>query len=177
MDKGKIKHSKNFSEIEKTLLKEIVLKYPTIENKQHDSGTENNKKNAWTAILNEFNSNEKVANRTLQQLQVLWKNIKINFKKTTAVACRERFKTGGGPPVRPETDDLGDLLTGIIKSQQPLEGIPDDDHLDSAEEDYLILAQILEGPGQSQEDQPAAASSSQQQPVSLTLAAGQGGKG
>ncbi|KAJ8406669.1 hypothetical protein AAFF_G00295850 [Aldrovandia affinis] len=77
-------------------------------------------------------------------------------------------------------DELGDLLTGIIESQQPLEGIPDYDHLDSAEEDGLILTQILEGPGQSQEDQPTtspAAASSQQQPVSLTQAAGQGGKG
>ncbi|KAK7175679.1 hypothetical protein R3I93_000059 [Phoxinus phoxinus] len=37
------------------------------------------------------------------------------------------------PPERPETDDLGDLLTSIIDSQQPLEGIPDDDHLDSSD--------------------------------------------
>ncbi|CAB1313593.1 unnamed protein product [Coregonus sp. 'balchen'] len=35
--------------------------------------------------------------------------------------------------VRPETDELGDLLTGFIDSQQPLEGIPDDDHLDSSD--------------------------------------------
>ncbi|CAB1312195.1 unnamed protein product, partial [Coregonus sp. 'balchen'] len=34
---------------------------------------------------------------------------------------------------RPETDELGDLLTGIIDSQQPLDGIPDDDHLDSSD--------------------------------------------
>lgn len=54
------------------------------------------------------------------------------MKKTTTIARRECFKTGGGPPVTPETDELGDLLTGIIESQQPLEGIPDDDHLDSS---------------------------------------------
>lgn len=59
--------------------------------------------------------------------------MKINLKKTNAVARRERFKTGGGPPERPETDDLGHLLTSIIDSQQPLEGIPDDDHLDSSD--------------------------------------------
>ncbi|CAB1313479.1 unnamed protein product, partial [Coregonus sp. 'balchen'] len=31
------------------------------------------------------------------------------------------------------TDELGDLLTGIIATQQPLEVIPDDDHLDSSD--------------------------------------------
>ncbi|XP_045929983.1 myb/SANT-like DNA-binding domain-containing protein 3 [Micropterus dolomieu] len=124
MDKGKRQRSKNFSDFERTLLKQIVSNYPIIENKQHDSATENKKKNAWTSICNEFNSNEKVSNRTLQQLQILWKNLKMNLKKTNAVARRERFKTGGGPPERPETDDLGDLLTSIIDNQQPLE----DDH-------------------------------------------------
>ncbi|KAF4087740.1 hypothetical protein AMELA_G00074130 [Ameiurus melas] len=46
---------------------------------------------------------------------------------------RERFKTGGGLPGRPETDDLGDLLTVLINTQQPLESILDDDHLDSSD--------------------------------------------
>ncbi|KAJ8403468.1 hypothetical protein AAFF_G00352400 [Aldrovandia affinis] len=69
-------------------------------------------------------------------------------------------------------DEFGDLLTGIIESQQPLEGIPDDDHLGSAEEDDLILTQILEGLGESQEDQPKtspAAASSQQQPTAASV--------
>ena len=70
MDKGKRQRSKNFSDFERTLLKQIVLNHPIIENKQHDSATENKKKTAWTSICNEFNSNEKVSNRTLQQLQV-----------------------------------------------------------------------------------------------------------
>ncbi|CAB1340204.1 unnamed protein product [Coregonus sp. 'balchen'] len=35
--------------------------------------------------------------------------------------------------VRSATDELGDLLTGIIDSQQPLEGIPDDDLLDCSD--------------------------------------------
>ncbi|XDV52062.1 hypothetical protein PO909_020840 [Leuciscus waleckii] len=143
MDKGRRKRSKNFSEFEKTLFKQIVSNYPVIENKQHDSGTENKKKKAWISILNEFNSNEKVTKRTLQQVQVLWKNIKINLKKTTAATRQERFKTGGGLPVPPDTEELGDLLAGIIESQQPLEGIPDDDHLDSS--DDLILTQDLGG--------------------------------
>lgn len=60
------------------------------------------------------------------------KHNKMQIKKTTAIARRERFKTGGGPPIRPQRDGLRDLLTVIIENQQPLEGIPDDDHLDSS---------------------------------------------
>ena len=69
----------------------------------------------------------------LYSVQVLWKNIKINLKKTAAEARRERFKTGGGPANK-DTDQLDDLLTGIMENQQPLENIPDDDHLDSSDE-------------------------------------------
>ncbi|KAA0722971.1 hypothetical protein E1301_Tti015643 [Triplophysa tibetana] len=137
MDKGQRKRSKNFSEFEKTLFKQILSNNPVIENKQHDSGTENKKKKAWISILNEFNSNEKVTKRTLQQVQ--------------------RFKTGGGLPVPPDTEELGDLLAGIIESQQPLEGIPDDDHLDSS------------GNSQDAQMNPAAASTNMQQhPVSCS---------
>jgi flagellar basal body-associated protein FliL len=39
--------------------KRIVAKYPIIENKQHDSATENKKNNAWTTICNEFKTNLK----------------------------------------------------------------------------------------------------------------------
>ncbi|CDQ94704.1 unnamed protein product [Oncorhynchus mykiss] len=81
-------------------------------------------------ICNELNANEKANKR---MLRVLWKNIKIDLKKTIAVARRESFKTGGRLPLRPETNELGDLMTVIIDSQQPLEGISDDDHLDSSD--------------------------------------------
>ncbi|KAL1276360.1 hypothetical protein QQF64_035983 [Cirrhinus molitorella] len=43
--------------------------------------------------------------------------------------------TGGGPPNKDKTDELSDLLSGIIQHQQPLEGIPDDDHLNSSDEE------------------------------------------
>lgn len=61
----------------------------------------------------------------------MWKNIKINLKKTAAEARRERFKTGGGPANK-DCDELDELLTGIMESQQPLESIPDD--LDSSDD-------------------------------------------
>ncbi|CAB1332578.1 unnamed protein product, partial [Coregonus sp. 'balchen'] len=65
---------------------------------------------------------------------VLWKNI-IYLKKTNAVARRKSFKTGDGPPLRPETDELGDLLTGIIDSQHPLEEADDHHSLDGIRQD------------------------------------------
>ncbi|KAA0722993.1 hypothetical protein E1301_Tti023402 [Triplophysa tibetana] len=110
-------------------------------------------------------------------------------EKTTAATRQERFKTGGGLPVPPDTEELGDLLAGIIENQQPLEGIPDDDHLDSS--DDLILTQDLGGTRNSQDakkgiqQQPAPTCSNIQSPAvalvsiqqSLIQAAGQEGKG
>ncbi|CAB1343172.1 unnamed protein product [Coregonus sp. 'balchen'] len=43
------------------------------------------------------------------------------------------FLTGIIDSQQPLEDELGDFLTGIIDSQQPLEGIPDDDNLDSSD--------------------------------------------
>lgn len=62
--------SKNFTEHEKTLLKQIVSRYPVIEDKQHTSSAESKKRNAWKSINNEFNANEHTSTRTLPQLQV-----------------------------------------------------------------------------------------------------------
>lgn len=62
--------SKNFSEFEKTLLKQIVASNPIIESKNHTAATEQKKKNTWAAICIEYNANENVTKRTVQQLQV-----------------------------------------------------------------------------------------------------------
>lgn len=71
-------------------------------------------------------------------LQTLWKNIKITLKKQSAEARRKRFTTGGGPPKDHQTDEFSDVLSGMIEDQQPLDGIPDDDHLDSANEELSL---------------------------------------
>ena len=72
------------------------------------------------------------------------------MKKRNAEARRERFTTGGGPPPsKDKTDELADLLTGIMEDQQPLDGIPDDDHLDSGHEElstngkYTIESELV----------------------------------
>lgn len=66
-------------------------------------------------------------------IQVLWTNIKKNLKKTVAETWRERFKTAEGPANK-DTEQLSELLTGIIENQQPLANISYNGHLDSSDE-------------------------------------------
>ncbi|KAK2905496.1 hypothetical protein Q8A67_007295 [Cirrhinus molitorella] len=70
-----------------------------------------------------------------RDVQTLWKNLKLALKRQNAEIRRQRFTTGDGPPNKDKTDELSDLLTGIIQHQQPLEVIPDDDHLNSSDEE------------------------------------------
>ena len=68
MAEAKRIRSKNYSEHEKILLKQIVSNHPVIESKIHTAAIELKKKSAWTAIGNKFNANEEVTTRTVQQL-------------------------------------------------------------------------------------------------------------
>ena len=67
---GKRKRSKNYTEYEKTLLKQIVGTHAVIESKGHSAAIEQRKRSAWAAICSEFNANENVTTRAVQQLQV-----------------------------------------------------------------------------------------------------------
>ena len=53
--------------------------------------------------------------------------MKLETKKENARERKEKFKTGGGPPVT-STNSLADSL---LENQQPLTGVLDDNHLDS----------------------------------------------
>jgi len=57
MEIEKRERSKNFSEHEKSLLKQIGSRHPDIEDKRQTSAVESKKRNAWTSIYNEFNAN------------------------------------------------------------------------------------------------------------------------
>lgn len=46
----------------------------------------------------------------------------IRFEKKGMQRPEER------PPNEDKTEEFADLLTGIMEDQQPLDGIPDDDH-------------------------------------------------
>lgn len=47
---------------------------------------------------------------------------------------RERFTTGGGSQTNSETDELSDVLSGIVEHLQPLDGALDNEHLDNSDE-------------------------------------------
>lgn len=70
MAETKRTRSKNYTEYEKTLLKQIVGNHAVIESKGHTAAIEHKKRSAWAAICSEFNANENVTTRTVQQLQV-----------------------------------------------------------------------------------------------------------
>ena len=63
-------HSKNYTEYEKTLLKQIMGNHAVIESKGHTAATEHKQRSAWAAIYSEFNANENVTTRAVHQLQV-----------------------------------------------------------------------------------------------------------
>ena len=70
MAEAKRTRSKNYTEYEKTLLKQIVGNHAVIESKGHSAAIEQRKRSAWAAICSEFNANVNVTTRALQQLQV-----------------------------------------------------------------------------------------------------------
>ena len=63
-------------------------------------------------------------------LQNMWTRIKANAKNELAEERRQRFKTGGGT-YGAETSAATNLVAGVCQSQTPLDGIPDNDHVNS----------------------------------------------
>jgi len=59
-----------------------------------------------------------------------------------ATERREKFQTGGGPPRAERPSTTADAVRSIIDQQMPLEGIDDDDHLDSGTF-YISCTHIL----------------------------------
>jgi Myb/SANT-like DNA-binding domain len=69
--------SKNFSEVEKNCLFEIIIKYKQIiENNLTDGMTQAEKNLAWQKIAQEFNSTSQTGPRSASQLHALYNNLK-----------------------------------------------------------------------------------------------------
>ncbi|KAI2650242.1 Urea transporter 2 [Labeo rohita] len=85
-------------------------------------------------------------------------------------ARRERFKTGGGPANK-DCDVLDELLTGILENQQPLENIPDDDHLDSSD-DGSHAPILREGQNRTEELESSLPSTSSEARVAMSASTG-----
>ena len=76
MAEAKIICSKNYSEYEEMLLKQMLSNHPVIESKNHITATEQKKRSGWAAICSEFNANENVTTRGAQ-LQVRYLHLSV----------------------------------------------------------------------------------------------------
>ncbi|KAH6922346.1 hypothetical protein HPB50_013366 [Hyalomma asiaticum] len=99
-----------FSEEEKDLVQDLVLKHKTvIENKRTDAISINAKAKAWEKLCTEFNSRPFVRPRDVKQLKKLWDNMKQRWKREKAKQIRDVLTTGGGPPPPPMDERLAQI--------------------------------------------------------------------
>lgn len=110
----------NFSKTELDRLKRLVLKFPVIERKQHDKKSETMKKECWRKIVMEFNSDEDIIKRNVDQLKGAWKRIKNMWKNKRAAQRRSKFKS------EPFTLEHENKMLELLKDQMPLKSIPKD---------------------------------------------------
>ena len=97
MDGAKKERGANFSPAEQELLISLITQHPIIECKKTDKESAAKKKQEWGKLANTFNSMSMENQRTVKNLQSLWKNMKRKAKTDFAAAKRERRGTGGGP--------------------------------------------------------------------------------
>ena len=117
---------KNFSELEKQKLVDLIKKFPIILSKEKTSSVLNSKIKAWESLQEEYNADQNVTHRELDQLKACISNLTCKAKKEEAVRRRDFNKTGGGPSnqvVSPETEIITSLIPSVFK---PLD-VPDSD--------------------------------------------------
>lgn len=87
-----------FSEDEKDLVQDLVLKYKAvIENKRTDAMSINAKTKAWEKLCTDFNCRPFVRPRDVKQLKKLWDNMKQRWKREKAKQIRDVLTTGMFP--------------------------------------------------------------------------------
>ena len=76
------KRSKNYTELEKIRLLEIVDEYKNIIlNKKTDNGSVREKNKAWDEVAQQFNAVAQTGNRTGGQLKLLYDSIRRKVKR------------------------------------------------------------------------------------------------
>ena len=120
MDKASLNTEKrlrarNFTELEKALLLELLKKFPIIVSKDKTSKANSTKSKAWDELLAEFNANSQVTERDLDSLKACVGNMLIKAKKEDAIRKRELTKTGGGPYAsQASTSNATDVLSSLM---------------------------------------------------------------
>ncbi|KAK7869952.1 hypothetical protein R5R35_013727 [Gryllus longicercus] len=83
-----------------------MCKYKHVFNSRTDSASKLTKTQMWERVLNEFNAEARGSARNLKSLQVFWKNIKRRTKDVEGEIRRQRYVTGGRPPVSIRVDRI-----------------------------------------------------------------------
>ena len=127
-----------FSEMEKSLLTELVSKHQDVlENKKNDYKIIKKKNSTWDNLAEEFSSQTGTKKRDAKQLKKCWENIKSRAKKLFAKEKREIKLTGGGK-ASPVRDETAAAVAAIIQDQvEPLDNRYDDDNYESGT--FLII--------------------------------------
>ena len=97
MDNSKKERGANFSAAEQEILIGLIKEHPIIECKKTDKESAAKKKKEWEKLTEIFNSMSMENQRTVKNLQSLWKNLKRKAKADFAAAKSDRRRTGGGP--------------------------------------------------------------------------------
>jgi molybdopterin biosynthesis enzyme MoaB len=106
-----------FSELEKSLITELVSKHKNVlERKGTITKALSKKTVTWETLTEEFNSQAGVKKRESKQIKKCWENIKSRAKKSIAKEKREAKMTGGGT-ASTERDEGAAAIVSIIPAQ------------------------------------------------------------
>lgn len=130
-----------FSELERSLLTELVGKYKDVlESKRNDYRTIKVKNDRWETLAEEFNSQSGVTKRDSKQLKKCWENIKARAKKQIAKERREAKLTGGGPATISHGEEAAAVASIIPAQIESLNNAFDDDNCEPGMQSFCSVS-------------------------------------
>ncbi|KAJ8927265.1 hypothetical protein NQ314_020266, partial [Rhamnusium bicolor] len=126
MESGGSKRARNFTDMERNLLFDLVMEQMhIIENKKTDATTIRHKNEAWAQLTQKYNSNCQTGPRNQKQLHALYDILKQKSRKNLHDDKKNSYKTGGGT-FTPLSDELDYKIATMLKPQyQPLTNVFD----------------------------------------------------
>ncbi|CAG9129638.1 unnamed protein product [Plutella xylostella] len=118
---------KNWQDEEKAILKNLVKKYiQDIENKKLDTDSNKRKYEAWKKICTSFNQQSKCGTRTINQLKIRWKLMKMMAKAkqtdnncSKAIACESPTSFGDSNYSTDNTNESFSCDSYAVKMEPP----------------------------------------------------------
>lgn len=112
------RRSENYTADEKDVLITLVDRYKgVIECKKTDQVMLREKDECWSTVETEFNLSFPTRRRSVEQLKQCWRNIKGSTKKLSAKIRRDKFATGGGPPVTETFNAIDNRVMAMVPGQ------------------------------------------------------------